>query len=158
MAEGSGSRDFAMCDYKFYFPSQETDETLNFDEMILEAAKSIAAATSALVKAASASQRELIDAGRMSRRPLTSSDDGQWSEGLISAARLVAAATHTFVEAANSVVQGAGTEEKLISSAKQVASSTAQLLVACKVKADPESDATHRLQVCAAFLSNRIQF
>ncbi|XP_026677336.1 talin-1 isoform X2 [Diaphorina citri] len=125
---------------------QETDETLNFDEMILEAAKSIAAATSALVKAASASQRELIDAGRMSRRPLTSSDDGQWSEGLISAARLVAAATHTFVEAANSVVQGAGTEEKLISSAKQVASSTAQLLVACKVKADPESDATHRLQ------------
>lgn len=125
---------------------QETDETLNFDEMILEAAKSIAAATSALVKAASASQRELIDAGRMSRRPLTSSDDGQWSEGLISAARLVAAATHTFVEAANSVVQGAGTEEKLISSAKQVASSTAQLLVACKVKADPDSDATHRLQ------------
>lgn len=70
-----------MNDYRFYFPPQETDESLNFDEMILEAAKSIAAATSALVKAASASQRELIDAGRMSRRPLTSSDDGQWSEG-----------------------------------------------------------------------------
>lgn len=125
---------------------QETDETLNFDEMILEAAKSIAAATSALVKAASAAQRELIDLGKVSRRPLTSSDDGQWSEGLISAARLVAAATHSLVESANSLVQGISSEEKLISSAKQVASSTAQLLVACKVKADPDSDSTKRLQ------------
>ncbi|XP_075218972.1 talin_middle and talin-RS domain-containing protein rhea isoform X1 [Lycorma delicatula] len=121
-------------------------EDLNFDEMILEAAKSIAAATSALVKAASAAQRELIDNGKVSRRPLTSSDDGQWSEGLISAARLVAAATHSLVESANSLVQGVSSEEKLVSSAKQVASSTAQLLVACKVKADAESDTTKRLQ------------
>ncbi|PNF41180.1 Talin-1 [Cryptotermes secundus] len=125
---------------------QEADENLNFDEMILEAAKSIAAANSALVKAASAAQRELIDQGKVSRRPLTSSDDGQWSEGLISAARLVAAATHSLVESANSLVQGMASEEKLISSAKQVASSTAQLLVACKVKADPDADSTKRLQ------------
>lgn len=74
--------------------------------MILEAAKSIAAATSALVKAASAAQRELIDSGRMSRTPVSSSDDGQWSEGLISAARLVAAATHSLVESANALVKG----------------------------------------------------
>lgn len=79
---------------------------MNFDEMILEAAKSIAAATSALVKAASAAQRELIDAGKMSGTPVSSSDDGQWSEGLISAARLVAAATHSLVESANALVQG----------------------------------------------------
>lgn len=38
---------------------------MNFDEMILEAAKSIAAANSALVKAASAAQRELIDQGKV---------------------------------------------------------------------------------------------
>ncbi|XP_063237314.1 talin-1 isoform X2 [Bacillus rossius redtenbacheri] len=125
---------------------QEADENLNFDEMILEAAKSIAAANSALVKAASAAQRELIDSGKVSRRPLTSSDDGQWSEGLISAARLVAVATHSLVESANALVQGVQSEEKLISSAKQVASSTAQLLVACKVKADPDSESTKRLQ------------
>lgn len=48
-------------------------------------------------------------------------------------ARLVAAATHSLVESANWLVQGQASEEKLISSAKQVASSTAQLLVACKV-------------------------
>ncbi|XP_014474910.1 PREDICTED: talin-1 isoform X3 [Dinoponera quadriceps] len=125
---------------------QEANEDMNFDEMILEAAKSIAAATSALIKAASAAQRELIATGKVSRTPLTSSDDGQWSEGLISAARLVAAATHSLVESANALVQGVSSEEKLISSAKQVASSTAQLLVACKVKADPDSESTKRLQ------------
>jgi len=66
-------------------------------------------------------------------------------------ARLVAAATHNLCDAANALVQGQATEEKLISSAKQVASSTAQLLVACKVKADPNSLAMRRLQVSCAF-------
>ncbi|KAJ4445576.1 hypothetical protein ANN_12257 [Periplaneta americana] len=125
---------------------QEVDESLNFDEMILEAAKSIATANSALLRAATAAQRELVEQGKVSRSPLTSSDDGQWSEGLISAARLVAAATHSLVESANSLVQGMACEDMLISSAKKVASSTAQLILACKVKADPDADSTKRLQ------------
>ncbi|KAG6451547.1 hypothetical protein O3G_MSEX007224 [Manduca sexta] len=129
---------------------QEADESLNFDEMILEAAKSIITATSALVRAASAAQRELIDQGKVARRPTSSSDDGQWSEGLVSAARLVAAAAHSLVEAANALVHGAASEERLISSARQVASSTAQLLVACKVKAEPSSESTARLQAAGA--------
>lgn len=126
--------------------TKEVDESMNFDEIILEACKSIAAATGALIKAASTAQRELVDAGKVRRRPSALSDDGQWSEGLVSAARLVAAATHSLCEAANSLVQGHSSEEKLISAAKQVAGSTAQLLVACKVKADPDSNATKRLQ------------
>ncbi|KAJ8313220.1 hypothetical protein KUTeg_009228 [Tegillarca granosa] len=73
-------------------------------------------------------------------------DDGQWSEGLISAARMVAAATHSLCEAANAMVQGHASEEKLVAAAKEVAGSTAALLVACKVKADPGSVAMHRLQ------------
>ena len=60
---------------------------------------------------------------------------------------MVAAATQNLCDAANAMVQGHGSEEKLISAAKQVASSTAQLLVACKVKADPNSMAMRRLQV-----------
>ncbi|XP_017042490.1 talin-2 isoform X2 [Drosophila ficusphila] len=124
----------------------ELDENMKFDEMILEAAKGIMAASAALVRAANAAQRELIDTGKVARRPLTSSDDGQWSEGLISAARLVAAATHSLVEAAQNLVRGVGTEEMLISTAKQVAASTAQLLIACKVKSNPNSEAGRRLQ------------
>lgn len=49
----------------FFSCKQEADESLNFEEQILEAAKSIAAATSALVKAASAAQRELVAQGKV---------------------------------------------------------------------------------------------
>lgn len=60
---------------------------------------------------------------------------------------MVATVTHSMCDAANAMVQGQASEEKLISSAKQVAASTAQLVVACKVKADPNSKAMNRLQV-----------
>uniref|UniRef100_A0AAX7TQ17 Talin 2b n=1 Tax=Astatotilapia calliptera TaxID=8154 RepID=A0AAX7TQ17_ASTCA len=126
---------------------KQADETLDFEEQILEAAKSIAAATSALVKSASAAQRELVAQGKVGSNQANAVDDGQWSQGLISAARMVAAATSNLCEAANASVQGHASEEKLISSAKQVAASTAQLLVACKVKADQDSEAMRRLQV-----------
>lgn len=126
--------------------AKSVDTNLNFDEQILEAAKSIASATAALVKAASAAQRELFAQGKLSSFRNDGDDNSQWSEGLISAARLVAAATYSLCEAANAMVHGEGSEEKLISSAKAVASSTAQLLVACKVKADPDSAAMRRLQ------------
>ncbi|XP_014214953.1 talin-2 [Copidosoma floridanum] len=125
-------------------------EDMNFDEMILEASKSIATATSALIRAASAAQRELVATGKVSATPLTSSDDGQWSEGLISAAKMVAAATHSLVESANDMVQGYSGEDRLVSSAKQVAGSTAQLLVACKVKADSDCESTKRLQAAGS--------
>lgn len=121
-------------------------EDLNFDEIILDAAKSIIEATAALLRAASASQRELMVDGRLDEtETFYASDNNQWSEGLVSAARMVAAATHSLVEAANALVQGQASEERLISAAKQVASSTNQLLVACKVKADPDSRTMNRL-------------
>jgi len=126
---------------------QAANENLNFDQQILEAAKSIAAATAALVKSASAAQKELVLQGKIGQYSNTDpEDDNQWSQGLVSAARMVAAATHNLCDAANAMVQGHASEEKLISSAKQVAASTAQLLVACKVKADVDSVAMKRLQ------------
>lgn len=48
---------------------------MNFEEQILEAAKSIAAATSALVKAASAAQRELVAQGKVSTLPQKNEDE-----------------------------------------------------------------------------------
>ena len=43
------------------------DEGLSFEEQIVGAAKSIAAATAALVKAASVAQRELVSQGKVGR-------------------------------------------------------------------------------------------
>uniref|UniRef100_A0A8R1TSD6 FERM domain-containing protein n=1 Tax=Onchocerca volvulus TaxID=6282 RepID=A0A8R1TSD6_ONCVO len=110
--------------------TQKVDDSLTFDEQILAAAKSIATAVQTLVKAASAAQRELVAQGRLESHPAFATDDYQWSEGLISASRLVAAAVHQLCEAANALV----------------ASSTAHLLVACKVKSDLDSRAMQRLQ------------
>lgn len=42
--------------------------SLNFEEQILEAAKSIASATAALVKSASAAQKELVAQGKVSQQ------------------------------------------------------------------------------------------
>uniref|UniRef100_A0A0N4ZUP8 FERM domain-containing protein n=1 Tax=Parastrongyloides trichosuri TaxID=131310 RepID=A0A0N4ZUP8_PARTI len=125
----------------------KVDENLPFDEQILSASRSITNAVKTLVKAASEAQRELVAQGRLDPTQTNPhSTDYQWSEGLTSAARLVVAAVHQLCEAANGVVLGHGTEEKLISAAKQVASSTAHLLVACKVKSDLNSRAMQRLQ------------
>merc|ERR1719431_861976 len=124
-------------------------DDMKFDDMILEAAKSIANATAALIKAASEAQRELVAQGKVQKKTFIGSEDGQWSEGLVSAARLVAAATHNLCEAANSLVQGISSEEKLIAAAKQVSAATAQLLVACKVKADPDSLTMKRLEAAS---------
>lgn len=127
-------------------PVKEADEDMNFDELILSSCEAIARATSALVKAASSAQRELVCQGLVMSHPQYATEDGQWSEGLISAAKMVAVGTHNLCQAANSLVQGQASEELLISAAKQVAGSTAQLLVACKVKADPLSTSSRRLQ------------
>merc|ERR1719447_1762934 len=126
--------------------SNVAEDDMKFDDMILEAAKSIANATASLIKAASEAQKELVAQGKVQKKTHIGSEDGQWSEGLVSAARLVAAATHNLCEAANSLVQGNASEEKLIAAAKQVSAATAQLLVACKVKADADSVAMRRLE------------
>jgi len=60
---------------------------------------------------------------------------------------MVAEATSALCEAANAAVQGNASQEKLIASAQAVSASTAQLLLACRVKADPNSKAQRGLQV-----------
>lgn len=48
------------------------------------------------------------------------------------------------------MVQGTAQEEKLIAAAKGVASSTAQLLISCQVKADARSENNRRLQMAGS--------
>ena len=134
--------------YLFYFQAI-SDEDMTFDDLIIESAKSIANASSSLIKAASEAQKELVAQGKVEKKTLKGSSDGQWSEGLVSAAKMVASATHSLVEAANSLVQGEGEEEHLIAAAKQVSKSTAQLFLAFKVKADINSAAMEGLKTAS---------
>ena len=64
-------------------PPQTADANLSFDAQILEAAKSIAAATKSLVQSARATQRELTEQGKVSLGSVPA--DSQWSDGLVSA-------------------------------------------------------------------------
>lgn len=59
---------------------------------------------------------------------------------------MVASATQSLCEAANSLVVGEGEEEQLIAAAKQVSRSTGQLFLAFKVKADANSEAMEGLK------------
>ena len=97
-----------------------TDENMTFDDLIIESAKSIATASSALIKAASEAQKELVAQGRVQKSTMKGSTESQWSEGLVSAAKMVAAATKSLCDAANALVTGEGEEENLIAAAKQV--------------------------------------
>lgn len=125
---------------------QSMYKEMPFQEQILEASRAIVAASQALVVAAGAAQREHMALGLAAPREADAYlEDSDWSSGLVSAAKVVVAATNSLCEAANATVQGVGTTEKLVASAKAVANSTAQLLVACKVRGDAQSPTTQRL-------------
>merc|ERR1719219_428804 len=64
--------------------SNVAEDDMKFDDMILEAAKSIANATASLIKAASEAQKELVAQGKVQKKTHIGSEDGQWSEGLVS--------------------------------------------------------------------------
>ncbi|GAV00254.1 hypothetical protein RvY_11131 [Ramazzottius varieornatus] len=123
------------------------DPVAEFDENILEACRAIMQASAALIPAARDAQEELVRHGRVGENVSLYSDDGQWSQGFISAARSIAAACQTLCDATNSLMSGHATEEKLISAARQVASFTAQLLMVCRVKGQGNSKAMQRLLV-----------
>lgn len=132
-------------------------EDLTFDEVILEAAKSIAGATTALVKSAQVAQKELIHQGRIDLTKMTKENmyhDGQWTDGLISAAQQVAQSTGNLCEAANETVQGNAAQEKLIVSAKTVSANTTTLVMACQVKADIDSRALQGLKEASYQVKN----
>ncbi|XP_071444494.1 huntingtin-interacting protein 1 isoform X2 [Hetaerina americana] len=63
----------------------------------------------------------------------------QWTEGLISAAKAVAIGAKYFVNAADKAVQGEGKLEQVVVASQEIAASTAQLVIASKVKASRDS-------------------
>lgn len=105
---------------------REANEDLNFEEQILEAAKAIASATGALVRSATAAQREIVAKGKASNvsKDKMYFSDGTWSDGLVSAAKAVAAATGDLCDSANGSVKGEVSRDRVIASSRAVSSAT----------------------------------
>lgn len=105
-------------------------------DSILDAATAITTAIAELIRAATATQQEIVQAGRgSSSRTAFYKKNNRWTEGLISAAKAVASSTNTLIETADGVLSNRNSPEQLIVASNDVAASTAQLVAASRVKA-----------------------
>ena len=98
-------------------------EDMAFDDLILESVQSVTKAATSLINAATVAQKVLVAQGKMSKNakkvgrvaklPFFSQnqqgkEDSQWSQGLVSAAQVVASVIGSLCEAANTVIQVRG--------------------------------------------------
>ncbi|KAF2659319.1 ANTH-domain-containing protein [Lophiostoma macrostomum CBS 122681] len=120
---------------------------LKIHDSILQAAIAVTNAIAQLIKAATASQQEIVREGRgtMTRTAFYKKHN-RWTEGLISAAKAVASSTNTLIETADGVISGRNSPEQLIVASNDVAASTAQLVAASRVKASFMSKSQDRLE------------
>jgi huntingtin-interacting protein 1-related protein len=120
---------------------------LKIHDVILEAAIAVTNAIAQLIKAATASQQEIVREGKgTSSRAAFYKKHNRWTEGLISAAKAVANSTNTLIETADGVISGRNSPEQLIVASNDVAASTAQLVAASRVKASLMSKTQERLE------------
>ncbi|KAJ9203013.1 hypothetical protein DTO207G8_1916 [Paecilomyces variotii] len=123
---------------------------LRINDVILEAAIAVTNAIAELIKAATASQQEIVKEGRgSSSRTAFYKKNNRWTEGLISAAKAVASSTNTLIETADGVISGRNSPEQLIVASNDVAASTAQLVAASRVKATFMSKTQDRLETAS---------
>ncbi|KAK1146635.1 sla2 Src-like adaptor 2 [Aspergillus melleus] len=123
---------------------------LRIHDWILEAAIAVTNAIAELIKAATDSQQEIVREGRgSSSRTAFYKKNNRWTEGLISAAKAVAASTNTLIETADGVISGRNSPEQLIVASNDVAASTAQLVAASRVKATFMSKTQDRLETAS---------
>ena len=120
---------------------------LKVHDSILDAATAITNAITRLIKAATTTQQEIVQAGRgSSSRTAFYKKNNRWTEGLISAAKAVASSTNTLIETADGVLSNRNSPEQLIVASNDVAASTAQLVAASRVKAGFMSKSQENLE------------
>jgi hypothetical protein len=123
---------------------------LQVHDSILSAAMAITQAIAGLIKAATDSQQEIVAQGKgSSTKQQFYKRNNRWTEGLISAAKAVAFATNLLIESADGVLSGTHSLEQLIVASNEVASATAQLVAASRVKANLMSKTQERLELAA---------
>lgn len=127
---------------------------LRIHDSILGASIAVTNAIAELIKAATASQNEIVREGRgSSSRAAFYKKNNRWTEGLISAAKAVASSTNVLIETADGVISGRNSPEQLIVASNDVASSTAQLVAASRVKATFMSKTQDRLEEASRAVS-----
>uniref|UniRef100_T1IJU8 I/LWEQ domain-containing protein n=1 Tax=Strigamia maritima TaxID=126957 RepID=T1IJU8_STRMM len=114
---------------------------LEVNSKILESCTALMQAIRVLVQRSKTLQEEIVSQGKGS----TSAKEfykrnHRWTEGLLSAAKAVGLGAQFLVNAADKVMDGKATFAELMVASQEIAASTAQLVVASKVKADRNSE------------------
>lgn len=123
---------------------------LQVHQLILNSVLALTNAIAHLIKAATASQQEIVADGRgSSSKAAFYKKHNRWTEGLISAAKAVAVATNLLVEAADGVISKTHSFEQLIVASNEVSAATAQLVAASRVKSSFMSRTQERLELAA---------
>jgi len=114
-----------------------TGVNLEVHENILGSCTDLMKAVKVLVEKSRDLQKEIVSSGRgtASAKEFYKKNN-RWSEGLLSAAKAVGWGATTLLEVADRVVSGQGKFEEIMAVAKEIAASTAQLVVSSKVKAE----------------------
>ncbi|KAK3085075.1 hypothetical protein FSP39_023884 [Pinctada imbricata] len=118
----------------------KTGVELTVSQSILDSCTGLMQAIKILLERSRDLQKEIVSQGRgtASAKEFYKKNH-RWTEGLLSAAKAVGGGATSLLEAADKVVKGEGKFEELIVCSNEIAASTAQLVVASKVKADRRS-------------------
>lgn len=138
--------------------SIKVDGAHSVSAVIIEGALAITRAIENLIKAASVVEREIVLNGKG-----TGSADAfykknhRWTEGLISAAKMVGQSTKVLIETADNIIKNDGEIDQVVVAAKDVSASTVQLVAAARVKTARDSKAQAELEEAARLVAEGVR-
>ncbi|KAI4460996.1 huntingtin interacting protein 1 [Holotrichia oblita] len=128
---------------------------LEVNEKILDSCTTLMAAIRVLIQKSRLLQAEIVAQGKGTAGAKEFyKRNHQWTDGFISAAKAVAVAAKFLLGAADKVISGQGKLEHLVVGAQEIAASTAQLVVASRVKADRKSHNLEQLSQASKGVTN----
>ena len=145
---------------KMVFAPRTNGEEMTFEEVCAEIARAVIGASSALIKAATGVQREISSkaGGKVQKQEKEMFyNDGTWSDGLVSAAKVVVASVGDLVTLVNDSAKGKSQPEKIVVVARSIASSCAHLIASASVKVELESPAQLRLKAAGKQVTGAVE-
>lgn len=120
---------------------KETGLKLQVNEKISDVCSNLMRAVRNLIIQSRLLQREIVgDSDSMSNNTEFYKQNSSWTEGLISAAHVVAMAARALVDSADRTMSSQARFTELAAAAHQIATATTQLVVASRVKANKDSE------------------
>lgn len=118
----------------------ESGIKLQVNEKIAEVCANLMKTVRNLIIQSRLLQREIVGDNKLTNNTEFYKRNSSWTEGLISAANVVAMAARSLVDSADMAMSGQAKYSELAAAAHEVAAATTQLVVASRVKANKDSD------------------